>query len=896
MLRGLGDLTRVTMATLIPVIRASLQARIERLLAQPVIARIDNAAGDRLQRTGTPTPVDAVMDLFADRYASQESRSSGPWQENATDGTATVRVQIDYDVRWSGDPGARAVLDAVKGALEGPIACLTESQLALLQRAPREFLASTNRETIDLVEYDHDRVGRYPRVTALRLARLPTAAGTYTYLAIVPNLVQLTRQLAALDALETQGRAELDPLRVLVGAAPPERLAVVEAPPRLDANTTLSHRLDEHQRDCTTKALTSPHFTVIEGPPGSGKTTVISNIIQRALSQGWRMLIASSTHVAVDNIVEKLTNAQGDDDLAPSSTPVRFASRMKSVAKAASGYWVGSKQEHRAPTIARRLEAILGSKMPGVRQLFQGVDPLASGLSPITSAIAAHRPVICGTPIGILSCEEVSQAEPGSFDLLVVDEVSKMTVPEFLAVAVKARRWCLVGDPSQMPPFCDPAEVAATFAEILSDEVELVCSVAAAVERTKPGERSALDLLVVAEDPAGVARAIDDHAEQVQLQGIPRVQAYYGTPAARGILVCTPEDVSGILGASTAGTTPRYRKVLVQRGLAIPTGVDESAVKERERASAVSIDTAYYTYHALPWARRREHKLPLLGLRNGLDKYLPSPAALEALRSLPQRGSCFGDLAESELAMAQRFAIHCTSVYDWLTGIATQWFSDVPLLRRLAAVVPEGLAPRVQPFVGRLARQYRMHPSLSAVPRDLFYFNESLRDGIPDDNACCVRFLQVIGETTENGEASSSEVKAIAELMPKLLAAMPTEGSIMVITPYRAQERVLRDGLAAMDKRVEICTLDRCQGREADYVFISLVRDRATPFLDMPKRWNVALTRARKGLFFVGNVDNYLREAHKARASSRPGAPTRSSLLALVLESYDRLLMARRAR
>ncbi|MCU0866590.1 MAG: DEAD/DEAH box helicase family protein [Planctomycetes bacterium] len=868
----------------------------ERLLAQPVIARIEGEASDRRHGTGTPTSVDAVMDLFADRYASLESRSSGPWQENATDGTTTVRVQIDYDGRWSGDQGARAVLDAVKGALEGPIACLTESQLALLQRAPREFLASTNRETIDLVDYDHDRVGRYPRVTALRLARLPTAAGAYTYLAIVPNLVQLLRQLAALDVLEMQGHEELDPLRVLVGATPSDRLAEVEAVPRADAHSTSSERLDEHQRDCAAKALASPHFTVIEGPPGSGKTTVISYIVRRALSQGWRMLIASSTHVAVDNIIEKLASAQEDDDLAPSSTPVRFASRMKSVAPAASGYWVGSKQEHRAPTIARRLEAILSAKMPGAGQLFQGIDPRASGLSPITAAIAAEKPVICGTPIGILSCEEVSQAPPGSFDLLVVDEVSKMTVPEFLAVAVKARRWCLVGDPSQMPPFCDPVEVAATFTEILSDEVELVCSVGAAVERTKLGERSALDLLVVAEEPRGVARAIDDHARQVQLQGIPPVQVYRGMPAARGILVCAPEDVPAILGASTTETAPRYRKVLVQHGLAFPNGVGESEVKERERASAVSIDTTYHTYHALPWARTRKHKLPLLGLRNGLDKYLPSLAALEALGTPPQRGSHLADLAESELAMAQRFAIHCTSVYDWLTGIPTQWFSDIPLLRHLTSVVPDRLAPSVQPFVGRLARQYRMHPSLSAVPRDLFYFNESLRDGIPDDTACRVRFLQVVGEASDNGEASTSEVNAIADLMPSLLAAMPAEGSIMVITPYRAQERALRYGLAAMDKRVEICTLDRCQGREADYVFISLVRDRATPFLDMPKRWNVALTRARKGLFFVGNIDNYLREAHKARASVRPGEPTKSSLLALVLESYDRLLEARRPR
>ncbi len=878
------------MATLIPVIRASLQARMERLLAHPVIARIDNGTVNRRPRSGTPTPVDSVMTLFANRYESQESRTSGAWQENATDGTATVRVQIDYDGEWSGDAGAHAVLDAVKGALEEQIACLTDSQLALLRRSPRAFLASTNRENIDLVEYDDDGVGRYPRVTALRLARLPSAAAAYTHLAIVPNLVQLERQLAALDVLEREGHEELDPLRALVGAAPSDCLAEVHALPRADTRRTVADRLDEHQRDCAWKALASPHFTVIEGPPGSGKTTVISSIVRSALSQGQRVLIASSTHVAVDNIVEKLTSVQDDDDLTPSSTPVRFASRMKSVAPSAMGSWVGSKQEHRATTIARRLEAILGSEVPGARQLFQRVDDRASGLSPITSAIAAHKPLICGTPIGILSCDEVSLAAPGSFDLLVVDEVSKMTVPEFLAIAVKAKRWCLVGDPSQMPPFCDSAEVAATLTEILSDEVELVCSVAAVLERVKPGERWGLDVLVVSKDPERVVRAIEDHAAQVQLDEIPTARVHQEAETPRGVVACTPEDVVAILGDSKAGTKARLRRVLVQRGAEVPVAVGESAVKERERVGAVSIDTAYYTYHALPWARRRAHKLPLLGLRNGLSKYLPSAAALEALDTLAPEGSCVTARDEIELAMAQRFAIHCTSVYDWMIGIPTQWFSEVPLLRRLAEVVPGGLATGVQPFVGRLARQYRMHPSLSVVPRELFYFNESLRDGLSDDGDCRVRFLQVVGETSENGEANSAEVTVIAEVMPELLAAMTADGSIMVITPYRAQERALRDGLAAMNGRVEICTLDRCQGREADYVFISLVRDRATPFLDMPKRWNVALTRARKGLFLVGNIDSYLREARKARANSRPGEPIKSSLLALALESYDRLL------
>ena len=88
----------------------------------------------------------------------------------------------------------------------------------------------------------------------------------------------------------------------------------------------------------------------------------------------------------------------------------------------------------------------------------------------------------------------------------------------------------------------------------------------------------------------------------------------------------------------------------------------------------------------------------------------------------------------------------------------------------------------------------------------------------------------------------------------------------------------------------EVCTLDRCQGREAEYVFISLVRNRASVFLDSPKRWNVALTRAMQGLFIFGDIDNYLAEAKSRRheASKRGYPRPLMSLLARILESYDR--------
>ena len=54
------------------------------------------------------------------------------------------------------------------------------------------------------------------------------------------------------------------------------------------------------------KALTSRDFAFLEGPPGSGKTTAICELIQQLIAQGKRILLCGSTHASIDNVLERL--------------------------------------------------------------------------------------------------------------------------------------------------------------------------------------------------------------------------------------------------------------------------------------------------------------------------------------------------------------------------------------------------------------------------------------------------------------------------------------------------------------------------------------------------------------------------------------------------------------
>lgn len=61
------------------------------------------------------------------------------------------------------------------------------------------------------------------------------------------------------------------------------------------------------QMEAVEKAL-SHSMSVIEGPPGTGKTQTILNIIANVLTQGKTVLVVSNNNAAVENIKEKLAS------------------------------------------------------------------------------------------------------------------------------------------------------------------------------------------------------------------------------------------------------------------------------------------------------------------------------------------------------------------------------------------------------------------------------------------------------------------------------------------------------------------------------------------------------------------------------------------------------------
>ncbi|XP_078588165.1 regulator of nonsense transcripts 1-like [Branchiostoma floridae x Branchiostoma japonicum] len=166
-----------------------------------------------------------------------------------------------------------------------------------------------------------------------------------------------------------------------------------------------------------------------------------------------------------------------------------------------------------------------------------------------------------------------------------------------------------------------------------------------------------------------------------------------------------------------------------------------------------------------------------------------------------------------------------------------------------------------------LDTQYRMHPAISAFPSQHFY-NGQIKDGIeasdrplpagfnwPNQNMP-VSFVNVSSRETSRGTSkfNDEEVKIVIAVTKRLLEGGDIrEDDIGIVSPYKAQIKKITEGL---DRNISVRSVDGFQGQERDVIIFSAVRANEggyVGFLNDPRRMNVLLTRAKRGLLVVGD-------------------------------------------
>ena len=214
--------------------------------------------------------------------------------------------------------------------------------------------------------------------------------------------------------------------------------------------------LNPPQLDAVAFGLASKDVAVIHGPPGTGKTTTLAELIYQAVQHGQTVLACAPSNTAVDNLLEKLVarmpavvrvghparvfeSLRGHtlDELVdndPSTDVVRDMRReVKELIRIAEKGF-RSRDGHRR---RRELFAEAGKLRGQIRSLEKSV---------IQSVIDSADVVCTTTTID----DELLNTR--SFDLVVIDEACQCTVPSVWQAVLRAEKLILAGDHCQLPP------------------------------------------------------------------------------------------------------------------------------------------------------------------------------------------------------------------------------------------------------------------------------------------------------------------------------------------------------------------------------------------------------------------------------------------------------------
>ncbi|XP_070198061.1 DNA-binding protein SMUBP-2-like isoform X2 [Littorina saxatilis] len=214
--------------------------------------------------------------------------------------------------------------------------------------------------------------------------------------------------------------------------------------------------LDDSQKEAVKFALAQPEVAVIHGPPGTGKTTTVVELILQAVRKGVKVLALAPSNVAVDNLVERL--GARHKRIVRIGHPARL---LPHIAPYALDAMVAASDQTSLAADARRdlnnllgqLKGKRGHSRAGVREEMKQLRrEVRKREETATRDILKRADVVLVTLTSASPESPLKLLDENHFDLIVIDECSQALEAACWMGLLHGRRCVLAGDPHQLPP------------------------------------------------------------------------------------------------------------------------------------------------------------------------------------------------------------------------------------------------------------------------------------------------------------------------------------------------------------------------------------------------------------------------------------------------------------
>ncbi|MEM1008172.1 MAG: AAA domain-containing protein [Myxococcota bacterium] len=216
--------------------------------------------------------------------------------------------------------------------------------------------------------------------------------------------------------------------------------------------------LNATQQEAIQHALSARDIACLHGPPGTGKTRTLIELIRQLVAQDRRVVVCAPSHVAVDNLMERLI---------PTGIPVLRLGHPARISAWVEEHtldarltqtqdftmakkWIKEAQEI-FNRIERKIERREMPRQERLRLKQQARNLLADArrvIAGIEASLVAGAKVICTT----LSSVQSKALASSAFDDLVLDEATQALDPLLLSGCLNVKRVFMAGDPHQLPP------------------------------------------------------------------------------------------------------------------------------------------------------------------------------------------------------------------------------------------------------------------------------------------------------------------------------------------------------------------------------------------------------------------------------------------------------------